>query len=168
MDTLTRNNYARLFDGILKNISYASSSKQVGAVFDRTYMPALILEDGKQIYHSFLIGQGATQVIPLPQKYLSSNRLYVSVEANYKAKITWNSPTHGSGQAVLLQATGGTTDGVHKALWCYQGDVSTMSVVIPITAQGGVTTEVKVFMYELPNLEIAASYFDKQIGLGVT
>jgi len=168
MDIVTRNNYARLFQGVLQDISYASSGSQVAAIFDRTYMPALLVEDGKQIFHSFTLAQNSSQALQLPQLYDQANKLYIAVQTDGRAKVAWDSPTHGSSQAVLLEATSSDADGVHKALWCYQGDVSAVTVSIPPTAQGGATTEVQVFMYEIPDLEVYSSYYDKQIGLGIT
>lgn len=168
MDTITRNNYGRLFKGVMQNISYASAGDLITAVFDRVYMPALVIEDGKQLFQSFSIDQNQSQSLQLPQDYDSDNKLYVAIETNGKAKVSWDSPTHGNTQAVLLNATDSDSEGTHKALWCYQGDVSAMSISIPSTANGGVLTDVNIFMYELPDLEVYTSYFDKQIGLGIT
>lgn len=165
MDTLTRNNYARLFKGPIQSIAYAPSGSQLAAIFDRTYMPALVIDPGKQIAHNFNMTQNTSQLIQMPQLHDDSKITYVAVQTNGRAKITWTDPTS---RAVLMEATSSDADGVHNALWCHQGIVETLTISIPPTAQGGGNTEVKVFIYELPDLEVFTSYYDRQIGLGVT
>lgn len=167
MDTVTRNNYARLFDGIYEDIADTIPSKNTATVFDRTYMPALLIEDGKQIFHSFTMAVNESQVIQLPQDYDDAQRLYIAIQVNGKAKVALVSPTHGS-SAVLLDGLDTDADGTHNAFYSHQGDITSVTISTPTALLGGTTTEVKVFMYELPDLEVATSYFDKQIGLGVT
>ena len=167
MDTLTRNNYARLFDGVYEEISATIASKNIVSVFDRTYMPALVIEDGLQAFHNFTMAVSESQVIQLPQLYDNIERLYVAIETNGRAKVAIVSPTHGT-SAILLEATDTDTLGTHNSFFSYQADVTSITISTPSALQGGTATKVKVFMYVLPDLTIAESYFDQQIGLGVT
>jgi hypothetical protein len=89
------------------------------------------------------------------------------VRASLPSRVVFTSPTHGS-STVLLSGTTSTDDGTHAAFWTYQGDMTTFAVSVPSTAQGGDTTSFEVFMYEIPDLEDFESYYDKQIGLGVS
>ncbi len=131
-------------------------------------MPALVLEPGKQIYSSFGLAQNTSATIPLPENYTVGARLYIAVRTDLKARVVFTSPTHGSTRTVLLKGTDSTDDGEHAAFWTYQGDITTFAVSIPSTADGGATTSVQVFMYEIPDLADFESYYDKQIGLGVS
>lgn len=167
-EIITRQNYARLFDGVFKDMANTIEGDLIAAVFDRVYMPSLVAADGKSLYQSFTLLQNVTQTLEVPQLYVTSKRLYVAILTNGRVRVNYNSPTHGNTKKVLLEATNTTALGVHNAFWTYQGDISAISVTTPSTADGGTTTEVNVFMYEIPDLALAASYFDRQIGLGVT
>ncbi len=167
-DTITRNIYGRLFRGAHDAISDTGPSALIGSVFDKTNMPALLIDEGKQIYHDFTLDQNESATLSLPQNYDDDNRLYIAVRSDLKARVIFTSPTHGATRTVLLHATDSTTDGEHGAFWSYQGDMTTFAVSVPATAQGGATTSIQVFMYEIPDLEDFESYFDKQIGLGVS
>ncbi len=131
-------------------------------------MPALLLDPGKQIYHNFSLAQNTSATLALPDDYDTANKLYIAVRSDLKCRLTYTSPTHGSGLIVLLQATDDTTNGTHGAFWTYQGDITSFAVSVPATAQGGATTQIQVFMYEIPDLTDFESYYDKQIGLGVS
>lgn len=168
MDTLNRTVYGRLFRGTLAQIADTGPWDLIGAIFDKTNMPALLLEKGKSVYYSFNLAQNATTTLPLPENYDAANKLYIAVRSNLKARITFTSPTHGSGKIVLIKGTDTDADGDHAGFWVYQGDMTTFAVSIPSTADGGFTTEVQVFMYEIPDLDDFESYYDKQIGLGVS
>ncbi len=163
---LTRQIYGRLFRGTLETEANTGPWGLLGAIFDRVTMPALVLEPGKQVYYSFALAQNVSMTLPLPQEYSAPNRLYIAVRCNLKARLTYTSPTHGSGKIVILEATDSTDDGEHHAFWTYQGDMTTFAVSIPSTADGGATTDVEVFMYEIPDVSVFESYYDKQIGLG--
>lgn len=168
MDTLNRTVYGRLFKGTHSEIADTGPWALVGALFDKTNMPALLLEKGKTVYYAFNLAQNTSTTLPLPENYSSSNKLYIAVRSNLKARVVFTSPTHGSGNTVLIKGTDSDDDGDHAGFWCYQGDMTTFAVSIPSTADGGFTTEVQVFMYEIPDLEDFESYYDKQIGLGVS
>lgn len=167
-DTLNRNVYGRLFRGTHDEMADTGPWNLIGAVFDKTYMPSLLLDPGKQVYYDFKLDQSDTTTLPLPANYDSDNRLYIAVRCNLLTRLTYTSPTHGSGRIVLLKGTDSDDDGVHGAFWTYQGDMTTFAVSIPTTADGGATTSIQVFMYEIPDLTDFESYFDKQIGLGIS
>lgn len=167
-DTLTRQIYGRIFSGAHESIAYTTPSMLQGAIFDKTYMPALLIERGKQAFYEFQIPQSGSYTVPLPEDYDTDNRLYIAVRTDLNATITYTSPTHGAGKKVLLKATDSDDDGTHAAFWTFQGDMTTFAVSIPSTANGGATTCVQVFMYEIPTLTDFESFFDKQIGLGVS
>jgi hypothetical protein len=167
MDTLNRTVYGRIFSGSYQQIADAQPSDLIGSLFDKTLMPALVLEPGKQIYHAFSLAQNTSATLPLPENYDSDNRLYIAVRCNLKGRVVFTSPTHGT-STVLLLGTDSDDDGVHAAFWTYQGDMTTFAVSVPSTADGGLTTDFEVFMYEIPDLEDFESYYDKQIGFGVS
>jgi hypothetical protein len=167
-DTLTRQIYARLFTGSYSDIAYTTPSKLVGSIFDSTYMPSLVISKGKSVYYDFSLAQNTSATLPLPENYTVGAKLYIAVCSDLRARLTYTSPTHGAGLKVLLEASDNTTDGTHAAVWTYQGDMTTFAVSVPSTAQGGATTQIQVFMYEIPDLEDFESYYDKQIGLGTS
>lgn len=167
MDTLNRTVYARVFRGTHAEIADVGPWNLIGSIFDKTYMPALLLAPGKQAYYEFSLAQSATQLVALPQNYVSPNRLYVAVLVDAKVTLQLVSPTHGASD-IVLQGTNTTLQGFHPGFWVYQGDLTSLTVAIPTTGQGGVTTSVKIFMYEIPDLNDFQSYYDKQIGYGVS
>ncbi len=167
-DTLNRTVYGRLFRGVYDQISDTGPAELVGQIFDKTYMPALLLDSGKQIYYDFSLAQNTSATLALPENYTVGARLYIAVRTDLKARLTYTSPTHGSGRIVLLNATDDTDNGEHAAFWTYQGDMTSIAASVPSTAQGGATTAFRVFMYEIPDLTDFESYYDKQIGLGIS
>ncbi len=167
-DTINRNIYGRLFKGEFESIADTNPSALIGAVFDKTYMPALIIDPGKQAYYKFTLLQNESVTLALPPEYDAANKLYIAVQTNLNTRLTFTSPTHGSGRIVLLKGTDDTTSGSHAGYWIYQGDMTTFAVSVPSTADGGATTNISVFMYEIPDLDDFESYYDKQIGLGVS
>lgn len=168
MDTLNRNIYGRLFRGAYQEIADPVPSSLIGSVFDKTNMPALVLEPGKSVYYDFTLDQNESATLSLPQNYDPLFPLYIAVRSDLNARITFTSPTYGTGKIVLLKATDSATDGTHGAFWSFQGDMTTFAISIPSTGDGGATTSVQVFMYEIPDLSDFQSYFDRQIGLGVS
>lgn len=167
-DAINRQVYARLFTGAFQTITKTTPSDLIGAVFDSTYMPALVIDPGKQCFHSFTLAQNTSFAVPLPPSYDGTSPMYVAIESNLKARVAYNSPTHGATNTALLYGTDSTSDGSHYAVWTYQGDLTSLTVSVPSTADGGATTRLKVFMYEIPDLTDPYSYFDKQIGLGTS
>ncbi len=166
-DTLNRTVYGRIFRGAHEQIADTGPWELIGALFDKTNMPALIIEPGKQIYHAFSLAQNTSAALARPESYSVANKLYIAVRSNFKARVVIVSPTHGTG-TVLLKGTDSDDDGEHGAFYTYQGDVTSVTISIPTTADGGVTTAVQCFMYEIPDLSDFESYYDKQIGLGVS
>lgn len=166
-DTLNRTVYGRLFKGAHDEIADTGPYDLIGALFDKTYMPALLLDPGKNIYYNFSLAQNASATLPLPENYSSANRLYIAVRVNLKARVVFTSPTHGT-RTVLLRGTDSTDDGDHGGFWTYQGDMTTFAVNVPTTGDGGATTSIQVFMYEIPDLEDFENYYDKQIGFGTS
>lgn len=162
-DTLTRTVFGRLFRGIHSDIADTGPWELIGAIFDKTYMPALLLDEGKQIYYDFSLPISGSALLPLPQNYDPLAKLYIAVRVNNPARIEYTSPTHGSSQIVLLKGTDSNTQGIHGGFWTYQGDMTTFEVSIPST---GSSTSIQVFMYEIPDLADFESYYDKQIGIG--
>lgn len=167
-DTINRQIYGRMFKGAYQSISDTAQSDFIGAVFDKTLMPALLIAPGKQSYQAFTLPQDGSFEVPLPIDYDMAERLYIAVKASKKASVLYDSPTHGNGNVALLNATDSTALGTHAAFWSYQGDISSLEILVPSTANGGDTTDFQVFMYEIPDLDDFESYFDKQIGLGVS
>lgn len=166
-DTVNRTVYGRLFRGQHDQISDTGPWELVGALFDKTLMPALVIDPGKQIYYSYSAAQNTSATLSLPENYSSSERLYIAVRTDLKARVVFTSPTHGT-HTVLLKGTDSDDDGEHAAFWTFQGDMTTFAISIPSTADGGLTTSVQVFMYEIPDLADFESYYDKQIGLGTS
>ncbi len=166
-DTLSRTVYGRIFRGAYTAISHTDPSSLIGAIFDKTYMPSLVLDQGLNIYYNFSLAQNSSATLALPENYSTPSRLYIAVRTNHNARVVFTSPTHGT-RTVLLCGTDSDDDGEHGAFWTYQGDMTTFAVSIPSTVQGGETTSVQVFMYEIPDLDDFESYYDKQIGLGVS
>lgn len=143
----------------------------VGQVFDRIRMPALNLAAGKSITHTFSSAADSvadkTYTLVLPQNYDTDEKLYISVVTNGRLQVKYTSPTFGSNQRVLLKGTDDTSAGTHLAFWIYQGDMTEIQLIQPPTSTGGTDIDVVVFMYEIPDLSLAASYADGEIGLGV-
>lgn len=166
-DTLNRTVYGRMFRGTLIDIVETGPWDLLGGIFDKTYMPALLLEPGKNIYYDFSLAQNTSATLALPEAYSSSNRLYIAVRTDLPARVVFTSPTHGS-RTILLNATDSDTYGTHGGFWTFQGDMTTFQITVPSTADGGATTSVQVFMYEIPDLSDFENYYDKQIGLGVS
>lgn len=167
-DTVNRTVYGRVFRGTHDQLADTGPWSMIAAIYDKTYMPALVLEPGKNIYYDFSLAQNASATLSLPEAYDSANRLYIAVRTDLKARVVFTSPTHGSSRTVLLNATDDTDNGTHAAFWTYQGDMTTFAVSVPSTAQGGATTQIQVFMYEIPDLTDEDSYYDRAIGLGVS
>lgn len=167
-DTLNRTVYGRLFQGAHDELADTGPWDLVAAIYDKTYMPALVLAPGKQVSYEFALEQNTSQAVALPAEYDVARPLYVAVWCDLYGRVTFSSPTHGADKVVLLQGTDSTTAGTHAAFWTYQGDLTSLTVSVPTTAQGGATTTFRIFMYEIPDLEDFESYFDKQIGLGVS
>lgn len=167
-DTLNRTIYGRLFKGSFQDIADTVPSQLIGALFDKTYMPSLLLDPGKQVYYDFKLNQSDSAVLALPENYTAGAKLYIAVQVDLLATLAYTSPTHGAGNIVLLKGTNTTSFGTHRAFWTYQGDMTTFQVSIPTSGAGGLTTSVQVFMYEIPDLANFESYFDKQIGLGTS
>lgn len=167
-DTLNRTVYGRIYRGAFEQIADTNPGDLIGAIFDKTYMPALLLEPGKQIYQAFSLAQNTSATLPLPENYTVGARLYVAIRSDLKSRVIVTSPTHGSTLTTLIKGTDSTTDGEHAGFWTYQGDITTIAVSVPSTADGGATTAFEVFMYEIPDLSDFESYYDKQIGLGVS
>ncbi len=166
-DTVNRQIYNRLFKGAFEQIADTSPSDLIGAVFDKTLMPALLIDPGKQVYYSYTLLQNESVSLSLPPQYSAASRLYIAVRTDLKARVVFTSPTHGT-RTILLKGTDTATLGTHGAFWSFQGDMTTFAVSVPSTADGGATTKVQVFMYEIPDLADFESYYDKQIGLGIS
>jgi hypothetical protein len=167
-DTLNRTVYGRIFRGSHQAIADTGPWEMIGSLYDKTYMPALLLEPGKQIFHRFSLAQNTSATLPLPENYDSAERLYIAVRSNLPARVVFTSPTHGATRTILLNATDDTDNGTHAAFWTFQGDMTTFAVSVPSTADGGATTEFDVFMYEIPDLDDFESFYDKQIGFGIS
>ncbi len=165
-DTLNRTVYGRIFRGSHQAIAETGPRQLIGALFDRTNMPALVLDPGKQIYYDFTLDQNVSKTLALPENY-DGGVLYIAVQADLKCSLVYSTPTHGS-STVLLKGTDTTTEGTHAAFWSYQGDMTSFAVSVPSTANGGATTAIQVFMYEMPDLTDYQNYFDQQIGYGVS
>lgn len=167
-DTLNRTVYGRIFRGTCDQISDTGPWDLIGAVFDKTNMPALVIAPGKSIYYDYSIAQADSVTLGLPEDYSTADRIYVAIRSNLKARLTLSIPNEGSGLITLLNGTDSDDDGDHGAFWSYQGRLSSIAVSIPSTADGGFTTSVQIFMYSIPDLDDFESYYDKQIGLGVS
>ena len=166
-DTLNRTVYGRIFRGTHAELADTGPWDLIGAVFDKTNMPALIIEPGKQIYHAFSLAQSGSAVLALPENYAAPGRLYIAIMCDLKARAIVVSPTHGT-STVLLSGTDSDDDGDHSAFWTTQQDVTSLTITVPSTGDGGATTSFQVFMYEIPDLADFESYYDKQIGLGTS
>jgi hypothetical protein len=166
-DTLNRTVFGRIFRGALTEIANTGPWDMIGSLYDSTNMPALLLESGKQTYQEFSLAQNSSATLSLPENYDSAEKLYIAVWSDLKARVVFTSPTHGS-RTVLLKGTDDDDNGEHAAFWTYQGDMTTFAVSVPQTSEGGATTAFRVFMYEIPDLADFESYYDKQIGLGVS
>lgn len=167
-DVLNRTVYTRMFRGTMTTEADSGPWGLVGSLYDRVRMPALVLDPGKQIYYDFKLDQNESATLALPADYAVGAKLYIAVQCSLLTLLTYTSPTHGVGQIVKLNASNDATLGVHAGFWCYQGDMTTFVVSIPNTGAGGATTLIQCFMYEIPDLSDAESYYDQEIGLGHT
>lgn len=167
MDTLNRTVYGRVFRGSHRQIADTGPWEMIGSLYDKTYMPALLLEPGKQIFHRFSLAQSGSATLALPENYDVAERLYIAIRASLPSRAIIVSPTHGS-STVLLNGTDDDTNGEHAAFFTYQGDVTSLTITVPSTGDGGATTTFDVFMYEIPDLSDFESFYDKQIGYGIS
>jgi hypothetical protein len=164
-ETLNRTVHGRLFRDQIEHESDSGSWGVVAQVFDRIRMPALNLEPGKAIYREFSLDVSESATLQLPADYTTGAQLYIAVVCDLTGRVTYTSPTHGTGRIVLVKGTDSEDDGAHWGFWVYQGDMTTFAVSVPA---GGLTTTFRVLMYEIPDLEEADSYYDNEIGLGTT
>lgn len=162
--SLKRNIKGRVFRGTLS--AESGPWDLTAMVYDRHVMPALDIANGSSFFQEFRLDQAESATIPLPEAAVTASVIYVAVRCNLLTRITYTSPTLGTGKKVLIKATDSTADGEHMGFWVYQGDLTSLAISIPSTADGGATTLVSVMMYIVPDLTLAASFTDRNQGLG--
>lgn len=164
MTQLTRNVHGRLFFGTLDSEVEAGPSSLRTTVFDRLTMPALALDPGKAISHEFLNAANTSNTLVLPAAYDTDRPLFVAIVTSENLRVAITSPEFSGTKVVLLKATETDTDaGTHQGFFVWQGQVTTLAVSV---ANGANPAAVNVFMYEVPDLTVMASYVDQQIALG--
>lgn len=166
-DTISRTVYGRLFKGSLTAQSETGPWNLLGSVFDLLQMPALSLDSGNNIYREFSLGQNESVSLQLPQNYANTSYLYVAIGADLPSRVTYVTSDSVNNQ-IILKGTTAALEGMHAAFWGYQGRLNSLTVSVPSTADGGATTNFQAFMYTIPDLSVAESFYDRQIGLGVS
>ncbi len=166
---LSRTVSARLFKGTEADESGSGPWGLVGQVFDRVNMPALVMAAGDYCsYSGTFTGTQSTDALNLifPQNKTASSLLYIAIIVSNRVGLSLVSPTIGTGK-VLLEGTNDSAAGVHPGLWVYQGDITSIQLTRPSTANGGVVgTSFSVFSYIIPDLDDAENYYDKELALG--
>lgn len=163
-DTINRQNYWRLFRGTHQAISDTGPWDLIGAVFDHTYMPALVIDPGYQAYYSLPLTYPSVATLDLPENYdPATQRLYVALRSTANLTVTFSSLTFGMNNKFILKGTDSDEQGEHAGLWTFQGDMLSLSLS---AVNGAGEASVQVFMYTIPDLTDFESYYDKQIGLG--
>lgn len=157
-DTVGRTVYGRIFAGTLDEESDATAGALRAQLFDRLTMPSLYVDTGKTISYDLTLDTTGG-VLTLPPNYDDDNRLYVALTTDVEIKIITVSPTHGT-NSVLVMGTTGSTDGEHAGFYCWQGDVTSITIVSLVAAT------LSVFMYEIPDLTDQDSYVGGSLALG--
>jgi hypothetical protein len=125
---------------------------------------ALSVADGKYDQGAALIS--TVQTIPLPNAYTAGQRLYCafSVGGSDPVKITVVSPDHGA-SVYLLKGSNDAVNGYRTRPLVWVGTVTSITAV-----NAGAATLIPLdwFMFELPDLTLAASYRIGQLALGVS
>jgi hypothetical protein len=168
MISLMRQSYARVFNEAVDDIGTLPMSKVSASVYDKRLMPALALEPGKSTFYTTPLSQNSSVALEFPSEWDTTLPLYVAIWTTGPLIVTKVDSLGGTGRSAVI-ATESDAAGVHYGLWNVQErDITSISIAAPSTANGGYDCEVKVFMYEIPDLTVADSYVDNVVGLGVT
>jgi len=167
MISLLRQSYARVFNEAVETQSLPMS-KVTASVYDKRLMPALALEPGKSTFYTNIMAQNTSVTLEFPSEWDSDLALYVAIWTTGPIIVTKVDALAATGRSAVI-ATESDAAGVHYGLWNVQErGITSIAVAVPSTANGGYDCEIKVFMYEIPDLTIAASYVDNVVALGVT
>lgn len=133
----------------------------------RDVLPKYVLKlDPSQFVSGyFRVSQAASTGIDQPTGYTSAKILCGVITSNGRSRVTIISPTHGTKTASLL-GTKGATLGDHRSLFSFACDITTVTVSVPSTAQGGDDTLFEYCLWVLPDLTVASSWRDGDIALG--
>lgn len=168
MISLLRQSYARVFNRSVDDIGTLPMSKVSASVYDKRFMPALSLEPGKFTFYTNLMPQNSTTTLEFPSEWVTTRPLYVAIWTTGPLLVTKVDALAASGVSAVI-ATESDAAGVHYGLWNVQErGITSITIATPSTANGGYDCEVKIFMYEIPDLTVASSYVDNVVALGVT
>lgn len=167
MISLLRQSYARVFDQAVDTQS-SPMSKVSASVYDKRIMAALSVGQGKSTFYTNQMAQNTSLNLEFPSLWDPDRPLYVAILTTGPLVISKLDASILSGEFAVI-ATDSDVEGQHYGLWTIQErDIQSISVAVPSTANGGFDCEIKVFMYEIPDLTIATSYVDNVVALGVT
>lgn len=120
----------------------------------------LVLADGDWTSDYIKLDSADTYTVQLPANYTNASRLSCCFRSTAVVKLTVVSPTHGTSN-FLLKGTNGTTDGDHKGIIMWQGDVTSILLTAAADAL------VDYCLFKVPDLTDADSYQLGQRALGV-
>lgn len=121
-------------------------------------LQTLVVADGKFTADYEPIAAAASKTLQQPSDYLSSKRLYFSLQTSSTVKVTITSPVSGTSVFVVKAATN------HPGELTMQGRVTSIAVAAPA---GGGTALVKWVMFEVPDLSDADSFRGGVLATGV-
>lgn len=160
MISLVRQSSARVFNGVVQNQTLPMS-RVAASVYDKRFMAALSLEPGKYNYYHNQVPQGVTVPLEFPVDWNPLRPLYVAIWTTGPLLVHKDSGTF------AVMATDSDSLGQHYGLWSVQeAAIISLDIEVPSTVNGGYDCEVKVFMYEIPDLTKASSYVDNVVALG--
>lgn len=119
----------------------------------------LVLADGKWASDAIVMNASDTEAMQLPVAYSSANRLAAYFSTDEIVKVTIVSPVHGTSNFLMK---GRDSDAL--GFLCWQGRVTSITLTIPAGADD---TSIEYFMFELPDLSLAASFRGGQQATGV-
>jgi hypothetical protein len=149
---LRRQISARVVDGTKESLAD-------GTVFSyrlSDVLPKYVLKlaNGKYQNAYFALDASDSYVMPLPPEYDTTQKLSVTIKATAVCKVVIVDPDLGT-STFLLKGSSGDTDGDHSGVLMWQGRVTSITISV---AAAGETTEIDVFMFEIPDTEVAASW----------
>jgi len=123
----------------------------------------LRLASGATTSNYVRLNANTSYAVPLPASYTVASRLSCIFRANNFCRLVIVSPTHGT-STLLLKSTTGTTKGNHSGMIMWQGDVTSITINVPV---GFDPTLIDWCMFQIPDLADADSYRIGSRAIGV-